>query len=450
MRICAQATADYLKRAGLAKRGIVIGYDTRFGSEDFADVSAEVLAGNGIKVYLCPAAAPTPVISYGVTAKKAGGAIIITASHNPASYNGFKIKSADGASAPTETISQVEKHVSRIFNERKINSFPKAEAKKCGLIESYDIFPDYLRQINTLIDLAPIKKTNLRVIVDTMYGAGSGYFNKILSGGNIIINEINNERNPSFPDIHPEPIAENLKKLSATVKRRKANIGIATDGDADRIGITDENGIFLTQLQVFALIAWYFLDVRKERGAIVKSITTTNMLNRLGEIYKVPVFETKVGFKYIAPIMLKENALIGGEESGGYGFRGHVPERDGVLAGLYFLDFLVKTGKTPSELLTGLYKKVGLHYYHRIDIEFPEIQRQEIIKRVEDRAPDEIDSVPVKKLEKSDGFRFVLQDGSWLLIRFSGTEPLLRIYAETDSKERVDRLLSLGRRITGV
>ncbi len=450
MRICAQATTDYLKQAGLAGQGIVIGYDTRFASEDFAAAAAEVLAGNGIKVYLCNSATPTPVISYGVVVKKAGGAIIITASHNPSNYNGFKIKSADGASAPTETVSQVENNVARIFSERKINSISQEEAKQRGLIEDYDIFPDYVSKINTLIDLAPIKKANLRVIVDSMYGAGSGYIKKILSGGNIIIDEINNERNPLFPGIHPEPIAENLKKLSATVKRRKANIGIATDGDADRIGITDETGVFLTQLQVFALIARYFLEVRKERGAIVKSITTTNMLNRLGEIYKVPVFETKVGFKYIAPIMLRKNALLGGEESGGYGFRGHVPERDGILAGLYFLDYLVKTGKSSSELLAGLYKQVGPHYYHRIDIEFPESRRQEIMKKVESQAPDKIDGVPVAKLDKSDGFRFVLQDGSWLLIRFSGTEPLLRIYTETDSMERVSRLLKLGRQITGV
>lgn len=442
--------ADYLKQSGLAGRGIVIGYDTRFASEDFAAAAAEVLAGNGIKVYLCSAATPTPVISYGVIAKKAGGAIVITASHNPSSYNGFKIKSSDGASAPTELIAQVEKNIARIFNKPEIKSVPLNEAGKRALIESYGIFPDYYRKINTLIDLDSIKKASLRVIVDSMYGAGSGYLKRILSGSEIIIDEINNERNPAFPGIRPEPIEENLHKLSLTVKRRKANVGLATDGDADRIGIIDESGVFLTQLQVFALIAFYFLEVRKERGAIVRSITTTGMLDKLGEIYNVPVFKTKVGFKYIAPLMLKENALLGGEESGGYGFRGHVPERDGILAALYFLDFMIKTGKTPSQLLTSLYKKVGPHFYHRIDIEFPENRRQDIIERVTGQTADKIDNVPVARLDKSDGFRFILEDNSWLLIRFSGTEPLLRIYAESDSMARVNRLLNIGKKMAGV
>jgi len=242
----------------------------------------------------------------------------------------------------------------------------------------------------------------------------------------------------------------NLTKLSAIVKRQKADVGIATDGDADRIGIIDEKGRFLTQLQVFALLAFYLLEIRGERGAIVKTITTTSMLYRLGEIYKVPVFETPVGFKYVAPIMTRENALVGGEESGGYGFRGHVLERDGILAGLYFLDLMVKTGKTPSELIDHLYARVGPHYYQRRDVEFPEEKRLRIIKRVQESRPEQIDGVKVVEVDTSDGFRFILADTTWLLIRFSGTEPLLRIYAESDSPARVERLLELGKKLAGV
>jgi phosphomannomutase len=248
----------------------------------------------------------------------------------------------------------------------------------------------------------------------------------------------------------PEPIGPNLVELSETVRRQKAAVGLATDGDADRLGVTDENGVFITQLQVYALLAFYFLDVRGERGAIVKTITTTGMLDRLGALYHVPVFETPVGFKYVAPVMLRENALIGGEESGGYGFRGHVPERDGLLAGLYFLDLIARTGKTPSQLLKALYDKVGQHYYDRRDFVFNEPQRGVIIKRMADSSPATLDGVKVLRKESADGFRFLLEDGGWLLVRFSGTEPLLRIYAESKSTDKVQRLLDAGLNMAGV
>jgi phosphomannomutase len=242
----------------------------------------------------------------------------------------------------------------------------------------------------------------------------------------------------------------NLDKLSAFVKEQKASVGLATDGDADRMGIVDEKGNFINQLQVFALLCLYLLEVRGERGAIIKTLTTTSMAYRLGELFNVPVYETAVGFKFVAPLMMKENALIGGEESGGYGFRGHVAERDGILANLYFLDLMVGTGKTPSELIDYLYSKVGPHYYKRVDIRFPEKDRQSIIDRVENNTAKNIDNVKVTKVDTTDGFRFILADNTWLLIRFSGTEPLLRIYAETDSPERADRILKLGREMAGV
>jgi phosphomannomutase len=229
-----------------------------------------------------------------------------------------------------------------------------------------------------------------------------------------------------------------------------ASVGLATDGDADRMGIIDERGTFLTQLQVFALLCLYFLEIRGERGPIVKTITTTSMLYRLGDIFKVPVYETPVGFKYVAPIMLKENALVGGEESGGYGFRGHVLERDGILANLFFLDFMVKTGKTPSQLLDYLYSKVGPHYYRRVDVEFPEERRQAIMEGIRHNPPQSVDGVKMVKADTTDGFRFILADTAWLLIRFSGTEPLLRIYAEGDTPARVDKLLEFGKGLAGI
>ncbi len=449
MRVCAEAVADYLKETGLASRGLIVGYDTRFASEDFASAAAEVVAGNGMKVYLCPKATPTPVISYGILAKKAGGAIIITASHNPANWNGFKYKTESGSSASPEVTTELEKHISHTISAGKINQMPLAQALKQRLVEYLDLAPIYFDHLAKLIDLNGLRQAKLKVVVDPMYGAGIGYFKTLLSDGAIELIEINSQRNPLFPGIQPEPIEANLAKLSATVKRRKSNVGLATDGDADRIGVIDENGTFLTPLQVFALLCLYLLEVRGERGAIVKTITTTSMLDRLGKIFNVPVYETLVGFKYVASAMLAKNALIGGEESGGYGFRGHMPERDGILSGLYFLDLMIKTGKSPSQLIDYLYSKVGPHYFKRIDIEFPEGKRQAITNRIKHNLPESIEGIKVKS-DTKDGFRFVLADTTWLLIRFSGTEPVLRIYSESNTQARVERLLKLGRELAGV
>lgn len=282
-----------------------------------------------------------------------------------------------------------------------------------------------------------------------MYGAGAGYFKAILQDGNIRVTEINAERNPSFPGIQPEPIAKNLTKLSRYVVEQKADVGLATDGDADRIGIIDEKGEFLNQHQVFALLCLYLLEVRGERGAIVKTLTSTTMLSQLGELFDVPVYETPVGFKYVAPLMMQENAIIGGEESGGFGFRGHIPERDGIVAGLYFLDFMVKTGKTPSQLLDYLYSKVGPHYYDRMDFPISTGEREKIMRRLSSSAPEAIANIKVVKVDTTDGFRFFLADKSWLLIRFSGTEPLVRLYAEAESLEKVRKLLSDGKKLIG-
>jgi len=450
VQACAQGVADYLKQAGLADRGLVIGYDTRFASEDFAAAAAEVAAANEIKVYLCPKATPTPVVSYGLLARRTGGAIIITASHNPHMWNGFKFKTEEGTSASTGVTAQIEKGIARALAGGKIEHLPLEQALARGIVEYLDPAPIYDEQIGRLVDLEGLRRAKLKVIVDPMYGAGIGYFKRLLSGGAIQLTEINGERNPLFPGINPEPIAANLDKLSATVKEQGADVGLATDGDADRIGVIDEKGQFLTQLQVFALLCLYLLEVRGERGALVRTLTSTTMIDRLGELYNLPVHVTPVGFKYVAPVMIAEDALIGGEESGGYGFRGHVPERDGILAGLYFLDFMLQTGKSPSQLLDYLYSKVGPHYYERRDLSFPQGQRPAIIKRLSASLPKSIEGVGVARVDTTDGFHLILADNSWLLIRFSGTEPVLRIYAESDSLERVERLLVAGRKLAGV
>ena len=450
VRICAQAVAEYLKKAGLDKRSLVIGYDTRFASEDFAAAAAEVIAGNDINVHLCLKPAPTPVVSFAVPATKSAGAIVITASHNPGSWNGFKYKSQDGASAPDEVTSQVEGNIASLIRRgRGVKKLALDKALKKGIVDYVDPSPVYFEHLSHFVNIGKLRRQKLNIIVDPMYGAGIGYFKEVLQGGNLKITEINAERNPSFPQITPEPIAKNLTKLSRLVVEQKADVGLATDGDADRIGIVDENGQFLTQHQVFALLCLYLLEVRGERGAMVRTLTSTMMLSRLGKLFGVAVYETPVGFKYVAPLMMEKDAIIGGEESGGYGFRGHVPERDAILAGLYFLDFMVKTGKTPSQLLDYLYSKVGPHYYDRRDFHISAAKRQTILHRLSSSPPNTVAGTKVTKVDTIDGFRLFLSDESWLLIRFSGTEPLVRIYAEAESLERVETLLDEGKKLIG-
>ena len=450
VRICAQAVAEYLKQDGLDKRGLVIGYDTRFASEDFAAAAAEVMAGNDIKVRLCLKPAPTPVVSFAVPATKSAGAIVITASHNPGSWNGFKYKSEDGASAPDKLISRIEENIASLTHRGlNVKRLTLDKALKRGVVDYVDPSPVYFEHLSRLVDMEKLRRQRLNVLVDSMYGAGIGYFKAVLQGGDLKITEINGERNPSFPNIQPEPIARNLTKLSSLVVARKADVGLATDGDADRIGIIDERGQFLTQHQVFALLCLYLLEVRGERGAMVRTLTSTMMLSRLGKLFDVPVYETPVGFKYVAPLMMKKKAIIGGEESGGYGFRGHVPERDAILAGLYFLDFMAETGKTPSQLVAYLYSKVGPHYYDRRDFHISVAKRQAIVRRLGSSPPANVAGSRVTKIDTTDGFRFFLGDESWLLIRFSGTEPLVRVYAEAESIERARELLDEGERLTG-
>lgn len=450
VRRCAQSLAEYLHDKGLASRGLVIGYDTRFASENFAAAAAEVVAANNIKVYLCPQATPTPIVSYGIRDRKAAGAIIITASHNPAQWNGFKIKSEDGASAPTDVEADIESRLPQIIAQDRVKRLALDNGTAKGLIEYADPAPAYYDHVAQLIDLQNLRQAGLKIVVDSMFGAGIGCFRRFLQGDKTVLTEINGERNPIFPGIQPEPIARHLTKLSTLVRESTADVGLATDGDADRIGVVDEKGNPLTPLQIFALLALYLLEVRGERGPIVKTLTTSSMLYKLGKIYNVPVYETRVGFKYVAPKMISVNALIGGEESSGFGFRGHLPERDGLLAGLYFLDLMSKLKKTPSQLIEYLYSKVGPHHYQRTDLEFPPAERERIIDSLKSKIPSQIANSEVVKVNTIDGFHFSLADGSWLLIRLSGTEPILRIYAEASSLERAKVLVTEGRNMLGV
>ena len=449
VRICAQAVAEYVKGRGLGGRGVVVGYDTRFLSDRFAEQVAGVLAANGIRAYLSVSPAPTPVVSYAVMSMKAAGAVVITASHNPAHWNGFKFKPEYAGSATPEITAQLESIVDEI---EKRGGVPAPRPAETGdLIESADLSPAYLRHLAEMVDLERIMRAGLGVVADPMYGAGRGYLNRLVDGNSTWVREINRTRNPLFPGLgQPEPIARNLGKLSAHVRKTGADVGLATDGDADRVGVADEEGTILTPLQIYALLAYYLLEVRGARGPMIKSITTTRMIDRLGQRYGVAVHETPVGFKHIGPRMMTENALIGGEESGGFGFRGHVPERDGILASLYILDLVARAGRTVSQLIGDLYGLVGEHHYDRVDIPIEGEAREQARERTSTAHPDSIAGLPVSRLDRTDGSRFEFEDGSWLLFRFSGTEPLMRIYAESGSMQDVKNLLKAGLEIAGV
>ena len=448
VRRCAQGFASYLVDHGKRGARIVVGHDKRFSGEHFAAAVAEVLAANGFRVLLTQGATPTPVISYSVLAQEAAAAVNITASHNPATDNGFKVRDEHGGAIAPDGLLEIE---SRIPDLEEVKRCSLDEALAEGTVVYFDPAPAYLEQVARMIDVQPIKDAGLTVLVDVMWGNGAGWFPRILGGGKTRIVEIHAERNPLFPEMaRPEPIPPNVDVGLAKVREIGADVAIINDGDADRVGVGDEHGNFINQLQVYALLAMYFLEVRGERGPIVKTLSTTSMLEKLGKLYNVPVYQTGVGFKYVAPKMLETDALLGGEESGGYAFRGHVPERDGILAGLYILDLMVRMNKTPSQLIEHLYSQVGAHYYDRVDRRFLPEQREITRQRILEANPATIGGLAVTGLDTTDGFKFGLADGGWMLIRFSGTEPILRVYCETTEKDRVQPILEDGLRITGL
>lgn len=449
VRRAAQGFANYLLEQGKKGEWVVVGHDKRFSSEHFAAAVAEVLAGNGLRVWLTDGATPTPVIAFSVVDRKAAGAVNITASHNPPTDNGFKVRDEHGGAIDPEGLKEIESLIPEDARQVVRTAYSAAEAE--GKIVKFDPAPAYIAHLQQLVDLQPIKDAGLTVVVDAMWGNGAGWFPRLLEGGRTRVIEIHNQRNPIFPEMkRPEPIPPNIDVgLRATVEN-KADVLLVTDGDADRLGVGDENGEFVNQLRVYGLLAYYLLEMRGERGAIVKTLSTTTMLNKLGKIYGVPVHETGVGFKYVAPKMIATNALIGGEESGGYAFRGNVPERDGILAGLYLLDFMVRSGKKPTALLDLLFAKVGgPHYYDRIDKPF-DGDRKSREQMILSANPETIAGLKVTELVTVDGYQFKLEDGGWMLIRFSGTEPIMRLYCETVHADKVQAILRDGLKVAGL
>jgi phosphomannomutase len=454
VRRCAQGFANYLLATqpdAARKQGVVAGGDRRFGSEHFAAAAAEVMAGNDIPVHFCGGGVPTPVISFSVGARGAIGAINITASHNPPTDNGFKVRDQYGGAIDPAGLKEIEVRIPASVDE--VKRLKIDDARSDGLVKDFDPNPDYLAQLARLIDVAPIRDAGFTILAEPMWGNGAGWFPRLLGGGKTRVVEIHHERNPLFPEMaRPEPIPPNVDAGLAKAREIGADAVCITDGDADRCGFGDEHGQFIDQLRVYGLLAMYLLEVRGLRGPIVKTLSTTSMLDKLGKRYGVRVYQTGVGFKYVAPKMLETDALIGGEESGGYAFRGHVPERDGILANLYLLDLMVKTGKKPSQLLDMLFDLVGgPHYYDRIDrqLESDEFKRASMA-RLDAARPERIAGLKLIGKDTTDGYKFVLEDDDWLLIRFSGTEPLIRVYTETTRQDLVQPILEEGLRLAGL
>ncbi len=426
---------------------LVVGFDTRFLSDRFAAEVARVLAANGFTVFLTNADAPTPAISFAVRNLNAMGGVMITASHNAPRYNGVKLKSAYGGSALPEQCRRVEVYLNDNENQgRGPNIMDYDQAIKARLIQRFNPIPTYNDHLRTLIDFDKIAENPQRIVVDSMYGAGRGIIKGILQGTGCEVTEIRGEMNPGFGGVHPEPIAKFLSPLAGAIGTHLGNFGLATDGDADRIGAMDERGNFVDPHKIMALALQYLHEKRGWDGSVVRTVSTTRMVDRLANQYGLKVHETPVGFNHIADIMMQEDVLIGGEESGGISFKGHIPEGDGILMGLLLLEIVSDSGVTLFELVDDLLKRVGPAFYERTDLRLTRpVSKTQMTTQMINEAPAKIGGESVKEVASLDGVKYIMADDSWLLIRPSGTEPVLRVYAEGRSEQMVKELLNYGK-----
>ena len=445
VRIVAQAIADYLKAeaTGDKQQEVAVGYDNRFLAEKYASLIAEVLSGNGIKVILSDKSVPSPCVSFAIAERKWDGGVMVTASHNPPQFCGIKFKAPYGGSATEEITRKIEKNIYRSKVSDSINS---------ELIIGEDLVPSYLARLKSFIDFALVKDAGLKIIVDSMYGVGSNYIEEMLKDTNCNVITMHTRRDPLFGGLNPEPISEYLEKLKDKVEEMNADIGLATDGDADRIGVVDDEGNYLTPHQVFPLLLLYMVREKRGKGKVVQTISLGYLSDRIARKFNLEFQEVPVGFKNVANLMLKENIFIGGEESGGYGYQGYIPERDGLLSSLFFVEMLARTKKRLSTLLKEMEQEFGKSFYKRVDFELGNtrwegLEKQQFVRELHKRAPKRLLDIPVKEIKTYDGIEFILEDDSWLLLRPSGTEPVLRVYAETDEPGKTEKLLAIGKEI---
>ncbi|HUI29423.1 MAG TPA: phosphoglucomutase/phosphomannomutase family protein [Candidatus Acidoferrales bacterium] len=433
----ALATARFYKKHKKARNGILIGYDTRFQSQEFAERAAQVIASTGLKVILSDGYCPTPALSLAIPKFGAAGGVVITASHNPARYNGFKLKADFGGPEEVEYVAKVEKDANRT-SQKSIDSIKKSfdDLSKKGLISKENLRQIYIDDLKKKIDIETIKNAQLRIVHDAMYGAGQGILKHLIGDATVIHDEFN----PSFGGEHPEPIAMHLGELLKFVPKGNYSVGLATDGDADRIGAVDENGNFVGPQEVYALLLKYYYETKGLRGEVVKTVSVGDMPDILAKKYNLTLTELPVGFKHVAAVMISRDVLIGGEESGGVGLKGHIPERDGLFLGLTICEMMAKRTKTLGELVKELFDQVGPHVYRRIDVRTTEQYKQRVLGKLK-KGLKEVAGHKIDHVLKIDGYKYFFADGGWMLVRASGTEPLIRYYCEAESKEKVDKVL---------
>jgi phosphomannomutase len=438
--LVARAIASYLNNPEDTHRGVIVAYDTRFLADRFARIVAEVLTSIGTRVDLATSPTPTPALSFAVRSRGAAAGVMLTASHNPAEWLGIKIKAAFGGSAPPDMVKKVEELLSDPA------SLPLFEPDE-KLIHMVDMKPAYLSRLSALVDLeaiarARIKRQPLRFAIDPMHGAGAGYLGELFTQHKIEFVEVRGRRDPLFGGSQPEPIEQHLTPLREAIAKHHCAAGFATDGDADRIGAMDENGVYVDPHRIFALLLRHLVEHRGLTGGVVKTFSVSKMIDRIAKHYGLPLTEVPIGFKHIAELMLQENILIGGEESGGIGFREHLPERDGLLNTLLLAELLAKEGKPLSRCVTTLQEQFGPLHYKRKDFILTEGDQQRIRAFLEGRKFSQVGDWAVSGREDLDGIKLFLKDTGWVLIRLSGTEPVIRIYAEGTSVKLVDQYVT--------
>lgn len=441
VRLVSQAICNYVKAKEDPKKGLVIGYDTRFFSDKFALAAATVCAANGIPVYLTSEDAPTPVVAFSVKDRKTAGAIMFTASHNPSIYNGMKFIPYYAGPAMPDITGVIEQEISRI-TEKDINMMPAEEAEKQNLITRFDPSALYIKQINSIINLNAIKKGKLKIILDPLFATGRKYLKSILAQV-CDAQMIHGEPDPSFGGLNPEPIGVNLVPLTEAVKG-KAHLGLATDGDADRFGVVDFDGTYINANQVLSLLLVHLIKNYKWKGPVARTVATTHLLDRIAKANDMEVFEYPVGFKYIGEAIRDKGCIIGGEESGGVSIKGHIPEKDGILAVSLIAEMRAMEGKSLGVLYNDIMKKYGHAYSQRVDIHAPDELKKKVFGELEKNPWQKVAGKKVEKIERIDGVKFILEDGSWILMRPSGTEPIVRVYSEASSPEEMAKISQEG------
>lgn len=437
----ALATARFFKRHKKIKNGIVIGYDSRFLSREFAETSARIISNAGIKVIISDKISSTPMVSLLTTKLNAAGGVVITASHNPAKYNGFKIKGDFGGPAHPEMIENVEKELEKISNAKAQQSKTFEQLMEKGLIRTMDFTETYVKDIKAKINLSLIRSAGIRIAYDAMYGAGQGVLEQIIPVEQVLRNSFN----PSFGGSHPEPLSQHLTDLSRIVVQKSCDIGIATDGDADRVGVFDERGAFVDSHRIFAVLLKYLIEEKRMTGEVAKSLSVSQIINKMCERYRVRLHETPVGFKHLCRLMTERDILIAAEESGGLGVKGHLPERDGIYIGLLLCEVMAARKRKLSELVEELMREFGWHHFNRIDAHLTDKGKKRILS-VYKKGLKTLAGFPVERIDSTDGYKLFVKNG-WVLVRASGTEPLIRFYAEAETPEKVDALLKAA---TGV